>query len=151
MQDPKSFYRERAESAQRYCRNVVFVLADESGKIDWNGMKITPYDFAATFVWPDTFGYRNPHQGELPGYKLDPGLSERVLNDSWKDRRDPAKRMESSASGIRFEDNLLIYVGYFTDEQTSAAGYLFYVSDEKIEHLSDAGIRFVHKGTRKTD
>lgn len=134
-------YAEWAKRISKQAPNLVLIIADEYGKINFNGMNITPYTFAETFL-QGSFGY--PTEVDDPNFIVDEGISKKILEEGFGEMFDPLKQIESRKNGILLGSPISHWaLKYHNNIKSKNGGYIFYVGDQHLKTFSKSKIDYL--------
>ena len=121
--------------------NLVHIVANEKGRINWNGISLNPSAFAETFLG-HSFGLpiHEKYCAENKNFTVNEDISERINNEAIEEFLNPLKQIEARKRGINLVPPLDWIPQYCYNSLSKKGGYLFYISNEQMDYLSKAEI-----------
>ncbi len=146
MADPKSYYQSRGDAMEKATPNLVMIVADDDGKINFQSTRVLPNSVIYSLLFP--FGFGIPRRIINPDLVPDEGIDRKI----WQMMDDPLEYITIRRLGLSDARNSqLAFIGikYYRSQQIGKGGYLLYMSDKQVDILTRAGIEYVHLGTRQ--
>ena len=124
--------------------NLVMIVTDDDGKIDYHGSRLLPNSVIYSLLFPFGFG--------IPKI-ADPDLApdEEIDRKIWQMMNDPLEYIEIRKVGLSDDRNSqLAFLGikYYRSSLSGKGGYLLHISDKQIDILRRAGIEYAVFGRR---
>ena len=146
MADPKSYYQFRGDAMEKATPNLVMIVADDDGKIDFRGSRVLPNSVIYSLLFP--FGFGIPRRITNPDLVPDEGIDRKI----WQMIDDPLEYITIRKLGLSDDRNSkIIFLGikYYRSQESGKGGYLLYMSDKQVDILTRTDIEHVHLGTRQ--
>lgn len=129
-------------------QSLVFIVANEEGRISWNGRSLNPFTVYGTFLegGADGTAVDNPFdfRGDVKGLGLQfkKKLTERMKHEAYELGHNPNSAFELRKEGLiptaRFEERMQC----FQNKRSGDLGYVVWLRDDYLKYLGEAGLQY---------